>query len=59
MAVALPGRMWGREDIEWRDRSWRLLENKGQKEVDAWGVLGAGVGAVVGTVGTRGVVEGG
>lgn len=32
MAVAVPARMWGREEIEWQDRSWRLLENKGQVE---------------------------
>jgi hypothetical protein len=37
-------RMWGREEIEWRDRSWRLLENKGQVEVDTWGYLGVVVG---------------
>ncbi|MCJ1380759.1 hypothetical protein MMC17_003868 [Xylographa soralifera] len=57
MAVALPGRMWGREEIEWQDRSWRLLENKGQEEVDAWGVLGASVGAVMGIGGRKGLVE--
>lgn len=28
--------MWGREEIEWQDRSWRLLENKGQLETDDW-----------------------
>ncbi|KAE8153790.1 hypothetical protein BDV25DRAFT_136540 [Aspergillus avenaceus] len=32
------------ELVEWQDRSWRLLENKGQVEVDDWGVLGAGAG---------------
>jgi hypothetical protein len=36
MAIAVPGRMWGKEDIEWKDRSWRLLENKGQLEMDDW-----------------------
>lgn len=40
MAVALVGRMWGRDDIEWRDRSWRLLENQGQVEVDDWITVG-------------------
>ena len=44
--MGLPVRMWGREDIEWRDRAWRLLENKGQVEVDNWGVVGAAVGGV-------------
>ncbi|MCJ1421311.1 hypothetical protein MMC32_007674 [Xylographa parallela] len=57
MAVALPGRMWGREEIEWQDRSWRLLENKGQQEVDAWGIIGAGVGALMGIGGRTGLVE--
>ena len=36
--------MWGREQIEWRDRAWRLLENKGQVEVDDWGLVGMGLG---------------
>lgn len=36
--------MWGREEIEWRDRAWRLLENKGQVEVDNWGLAGMGMG---------------
>ena len=36
MLVAVPGRMWGRDEIEWHDRSWRLLENKGQVECDDW-----------------------
>ena len=41
--LALGGRMYGREDIEWKDRSWRLLENKGQVEVDNWILLGAAI----------------
>jgi hypothetical protein len=44
MVVALPVRMAGREKIEWQDRSWRLLENKGQVEVDTWSTIGEGVG---------------
>lgn len=47
LTVALVGRMWGREDIEWKDRSWRLLENKGQVEVDSWSVVGAAAGSVL------------
>ena len=49
MAVGLPMMMRGRELIEWQDRSWRLLANAGQVEVDNWSLLGAavGVGAVV------------
>ncbi len=46
LAVGLIARMWGREEIEWKDRSWRLLENKGQLEVDAWSVAGVGAGAI-------------
>jgi len=37
--VLLGVRMQGREDIEWSDRSWRLLTNKSQVEVDNW-ILG-------------------
>lgn len=44
MIVALPMRMKGMEDIEWKDRSWRLLENKGQMEVDSWSLTGMGFG---------------
>lgn len=44
LLVALPLRMKGREDIEWRDRSWRLLENKGQIEVDNWALSGTALG---------------
>ena len=63
--MGLPVRMWGREEIEWRDRSWRLLENEGQLECDDWtypgmavglaGVLAGGGGR---TLGWRGVVGG-
>jgi hypothetical protein len=46
MAILLPIRMAGKERIEWQDRSWRLLENKGQMEVDNWSTWGmlAGIG---------------
>jgi hypothetical protein len=44
MVVMLPLRMRGREEIEWRDRSWRLLENEGQMLVDDF----SGVGTLVG-----------
>jgi hypothetical protein len=50
LALALVGRMWGREEIEWKDRSWRLLWNRGQAEVDEWwagGAVAGGLGAVV------------
>lgn len=54
LALALVGRMWGREDIEWKDRSWRLLENKGQIEVDQWSLIGSALGPL-GLLFTRGV----
>ncbi|KAI0337209.1 hypothetical protein BDW22DRAFT_1364374 [Trametopsis cervina] len=41
LSVGLVVQMHGKEDIEWRDRSWRLLENKGQMELDTWQALGA------------------
>jgi hypothetical protein len=46
MVPALALRMYGREDIEWKDRSWRLLENEGQMEVDDWSSVGFVGGAV-------------
>lgn len=45
MVFGLEARMWGRERIEWEDRSWRLLENKGQVECDTFSAEGAVVGA--------------
>jgi hypothetical protein len=61
MVIGIPGRMWGREEIEWKDRSWRLLENKGQVEVDDWTYVGmvlGGLGVKAGgkTLGWRGAV---
>jgi hypothetical protein len=48
--VALEQRMWGKDHSEWQDRSWKLLDNRGQMEVDNW-ILGGeflgGVGALV------------
>lgn len=63
LAVGLPIQMWGKEDIEWKDRSWRLLENQGQMECDdltypamaAGGVLAASRGRAMGW---RGIVGG-
>ncbi|KAF3008868.1 hypothetical protein E8E13_011009 [Curvularia kusanoi] len=47
------GRMRGKEEIEWQDRSWRLLENKGEVQTD-WETIGAtGVGAVAGAAAAR------
>jgi len=36
LCIGLPMQMRGKEEIEWRDRSWRLLENQGQMECDDW-----------------------
>lgn len=61
-AAMTAGRMRGREEIEWQDRSWRLLENKGQLETDDWSfagmAAGAAAGAAVGGLGWRGAVGG-
>ena len=46
MVPGLPFYMWDKTDIEWKDRSWRLLENEGQKEVDDWSSVGFVGGAV-------------
>ncbi|KAK9235389.1 hypothetical protein V1525DRAFT_410167 [Lipomyces kononenkoae] len=40
MMVALPLRMFDKTEIEWKDRSWRLLENQGQLAVDDWSLPG-------------------
>ena len=45
ITVGLPLRMRGREEIEWQDRSWRLLENKHQVEVDDFSLPGVVWGA--------------
>ncbi|KAF3390811.1 hypothetical protein DPV78_011249 [Talaromyces pinophilus] len=52
--LLLTGRMWGAEEVEWQDRSWRLLENEGQVRHDLYADVGAGVGAVSGVVGVVG-----
>ncbi|KAI0124232.1 hypothetical protein BJ170DRAFT_686598 [Xylariales sp. AK1849] len=44
VSIAFGGRMWGREEIEWQDRSWRLIESKGQVEVDDWTYVGMAAG---------------
>lgn len=61
VGVGLAGRMWGREAVEWQDRSWRLLENRGQVETDDWTYAGAGAAALaagVVTVRSRGAEAG-
>ena len=51
--VSVWGRMRGREEIEWKDRAWRLLENKGELRTDWWTVGGAATGAVAGVLALR------
>ena len=48
LGLALMGKMRNAEEIEWKDRTWRLLENEGQVECDKWAVAGSmlGVGAL-------------
>lgn len=48
VGLGTAARMWGREEIEWQDRSWRLLEHQGQLETDDWtyGGMVAGAAAV-------------
>lgn len=43
-ALAVTGRMWGRDLIEWQDRSWRLLNHAGQTQTDHWSLAGMAVG---------------
>lgn len=69
VGVMLLARMTGRSQIEWADRSWRLLGNKWQVEVDDFSLIGTIIGtAAAGMVlsgpkmtrlGWRGVVGGG
>lgn len=47
------GRMHGNEEIEWQDRAWRILENKGEVRTDWAAFGGAGMGAVVGLIAAR------
>lgn len=50
-ALAVTGRMWGRDLVEWQDRSWRLLGHATQNSTDHWSLVGAAAGAVAsGTV---------
>jgi len=48
--LATEGRMWGRDEIEWQDRAWRLLHSKGQCETDVWGGVGMVLGGVAGVL---------
>jgi len=54
--IGLPIRMFGREEIEWKDRAWRLMENKGQLECDDWtySAMALSAAAAVGSKNIRG-----
>jgi hypothetical protein len=52
-ALATWGRMRDREEIEWQDRAWRILENKGENQTDWVTMGGVGAGAVAGVVAAR------
>jgi hypothetical protein len=52
VALATALRMHGREGIEWQERSWRLLENKGQVECDDFTYAGTALG-LLGGVGKK------
>lgn len=56
-AGALAARMYGRERIEWQDRSWRLLANRGQVACDdlMYGRAVVSVWAALRGAGWRGV----
>ncbi|GAP92733.2 hypothetical protein SAMD00023353_8900260 [Rosellinia necatrix] len=47
VSAGLAGRMWGREEIEWKDRAWRLMESDGQLETDDWTYGGMAAGLAV------------
>lgn len=47
MILGVTARMWGREEIEWQDRAWRLLENEGQMSTDDWSLEGMAIGVIL------------
>ncbi|OAK98089.1 hypothetical protein IQ06DRAFT_349810 [Phaeosphaeriaceae sp. SRC1lsM3a] len=52
-ALATWGRMRGKEEVEWQDRAWRILNNKGEMQTDWVTAGGVGAGAVVGVAAAR------
>jgi hypothetical protein len=46
LAIGTTGRLWGKGEIEWQDRSWRLMENKGQLETDDWTYVAMGLAGI-------------
>ncbi|KAJ3023960.1 UNVERIFIED_CONTAM: hypothetical protein HDU68_008359 [Siphonaria sp. JEL0065] len=52
-AAMVEGRMQDKSPIEWQDRSWRLLNNKTQNEIDVASAGGAFSGAVLYGLGSK------
>lgn len=46
LAIGMIARMWGREEVEWQDRSWRILANKSQNREDGYSFSGIVIGAM-------------
>ena len=53
MALGVTARMWGKEEIEWQDRAWRLLENEGQMSTDDWSLEGMAAGIALAILAAR------
>lgn len=51
--IILPLKMGGKEEIQWKDYSWRILENRGQVLLDDWCVSGLVGGVVMGFLAKR------
>lgn len=49
LAVGLTGLMHDKQEIEWQDRSWRLLSNEGSNSTDIASISGAAAGALAAT----------
>ncbi len=47
LAIGLQQRMKGQEEYGWKQRSWRLRENRGQMEVDDFSILGMTTGVAM------------
>jgi hypothetical protein len=45
--------MRGKKEVEWQDRAWRILGNKGEMKTDWATVGGMGAGAIAGVVAAR------
>ncbi|KAJ3070378.1 hypothetical protein HDU98_006602 [Podochytrium sp. JEL0797] len=57
-AVMVEMKMADKQPIEWQDRSWRLLHNKTQNDIDMWSAGGAFAGFSVTRLTGNGFVRG-